>query len=423
MLKRVLLGLMVLLVVGIAGFFALAYRPEIAAIAANSGQPFTAALVAKGEVLAGAGNCASCHTVKGGLPFAGGYPVKTAFGTIYSTNISPDLETGIGTWSEAAFARAMHEGVARDGSHLYPVFPYDHFTKVSDDDVKALYAYMMTREPAAAPAMKNELIFPLNIRALQEGWKILFFRAGRFVDQPLQSAEWNRGAYLAQGIAHCGACHTPRNLLGAEIRSQEYAGAAIDHWYAPPLTKANPSPVAWDQAENFAYLRTAISNVHGTAVGPMSGVIHDGLARLPDADIAALALYFTDVSKTGKAAVKTTGLPVQNVAGAHLYAAACASCHYNSGDKINPLRPDLAVNSATSLDDPSNLIQVILHGVSAREGAPEIVMPAFGAGLSDQDIAHIANYLRSTYTRMPAWDNLEKKIAALRAISTAAENP
>ena len=193
-------------------FGALAWRPAIAPISPPAPDSFAPELVAKGEALAGGGYCAECHTAKGGQTFAGGYPMATPFGVLYSTNITPDPETGIGTWSEAAFARAMREGIARDGSHLLPGFPYDHFSKLSDDDVKALYAYFMTRAPIKASAPPNTIPFPLNIRALQEGWKILFFRPGRFEAVAGKSAEWNRGAYLALGLSHCGACHTPRNL-------------------------------------------------------------------------------------------------------------------------------------------------------------------------------------------------------------------
>ena len=216
MAKRFLIGIVALGVLGILGFGALAWWPAIAPIDPPARESFSPALVAKGEALAGAGFCAECHTAKGGEIYAGGYAMATPFGVIYSTNITPDPETGIGTWSEAAFARAMHEGVARDGSHLFPAFPYDHFTKVSDDDVEALYAYFMTRPPVRATAPANTIPFPFNIRCLQEGWKILFFRARRFEPVAGKSEAWNRGAYLALGLSHCGACHTPRNLLGAE---------------------------------------------------------------------------------------------------------------------------------------------------------------------------------------------------------------
>ena len=426
MLKRIVLGLIAVFVVGIVGFGVFAWRPAIGKIASPAPSAFAPEMVARGEVLAGAGYCSTCHTTKGGQPFAGGYPMKTGFGTIYSTNITPDAKTGIGAWSEAAFRRAMHQGVARNGSHLFPAFPYDHFTKLTDADVSALYAYMMTRRAVEAPAKRNSIPFPLNIRALQAGWKLLFFRPGRFEPDAAKSAEWNRGAYLAEGVSHCGACHTPRNALGAEKRDKAFAGAPIDDWIAPPLTASNPSPAPWDQAELAVYLRTGISRHHGVAAGPMAPVVHDGLTKLPDADIQALAVYFADIDGAAgrasslapalqkAAAANRLNVGPQTLPAARLYTAACASCHYNGAGRLNPLRPDLALNSAVNLDDPTNLIRVVLYGVSAKDGAPGVVMPSF-TRFSDADVAQLAAYLRATRTDKPAWQNLDKKVAAIRA--------
>src|SRR5687768_14305547 len=184
---------------------------------------FDADVIAKGAQLAAMGNCNVCHTAPGGKAYAGGRPLKTPFGTVYGTNITPDPETGIGRWSEAAFARAMREGLDREGRHLYPVFPYDHFTKMTDEDIRALYAFVMTRQPVRAETPPNELPFPFNVRSAIGVWKHLYFEPGRFRPDPAQSAEWNRGAYLAEGLGHCGACHTPRNLVGAEKKSQDFA--------------------------------------------------------------------------------------------------------------------------------------------------------------------------------------------------------
>src|SRR5215470_17690632 len=295
-LKKLLISVVALGCLGLAGFGVLAWRPAIAPVALVAAGSFAPELIAKGEALAGGGYCAECHTTKGGQTFAGGYAFATPFGVLYSTNITPDLETGIGTWSEAAFARALREGVSRDGSHLFPVFPYDHFTKLSDEDVQALYAYFMTRRPVHAPPRPNGIPFPFNIRYLQAGWKLLFFRPGRFEPDVTKSAEWNRGAYLALGLSHCGACHTPRNLLGAEKRNNAYGGAVIDNWFAPPLTAANPAPAPWTQDELYDYLRTGASVLHGTAAGPMSPVI-EGLRGLPDSDVRAIATYFAGVDK------------------------------------------------------------------------------------------------------------------------------
>ena len=435
MFKKLLIGAVVFGCLGLASFGLLAWEPAIAPIVPPAAGTFAPELVAKGEALAGGGYCAACHTAKGGPTFAGGYAMATPFGVIYSTNITPDPETGIGDWSEAAFARAMREGVSRDGSHLLPVFPFDHFTKLSDDDVRALYAYFMTRAPVHAPARPNGIPFPFNIRYLQAGWKLLFFRPGRFESDPKKSAEWNRGAYLAQGLSHCGACHTPRNLLGAEKPGDVYGGAVIDNWVAPALTAANPAPAPWTREELYDYLRTGTSVLHGTAVGPMFPVVH-GLAALPDSDVRSIATYFADVDKAAdrlpflSAAVShamsyastRTGKqfnPDDN-ADSRLYTAACASCHYNAGSMPLIARPDLALNSAVHLSDPSTLIQVILHGISADEGMPGVVMPAFGGALSDADVARIAAYLRRTRTNLPPWPDLWAKIAEIRRAQTAA---
>jgi len=244
--KRLLIGIAALCVLGLLGFGALAWKPAIVPINPPAPQSFAPELVARGEALAGGGFCAVCHTAKGGRKFAGGYAMQTPFGVIYSTNITPDPETGIGAWSEAAFARAMHEGVARDGSLLFPAFPYDHFAKLSDDDVRALYAYFMTRTPVRSSAKTNTIPFPLNIRYLQEGWKLLFFRPGRFRPDAGKSAEWNRGAYLALGLSHCGACHTPRNMLGAEEAGEPYAGAGDRQLDRAGLDGREPFPSAVD---------------------------------------------------------------------------------------------------------------------------------------------------------------------------------
>ena len=426
MLKRVAIGLIAVVVVAAGGVGAFAWRPAIGEVTPPSPSAFTPALVAQGEVLAAAGYCATCHTAKGGAPYAGGYPMKTAFGTVYSSNITPDAKTGIGAWSEAAFRRAMHDGVARNGAHLFPAFPYDHFTKLSDADVTALYAFIMTRPAVAATPPANTVPFPLSIRALQAGWKLLFFRPGRFQPDPSKSEAWNRGAYLAEGVSHCGACHTPRNSLGAEQRSMALSGALIDNWIAPALTSANPSPAPWDETELAAYLHSGISRYHGVAAGPMGPVVHDGLSRLPGADIQALAVYFADV---GGAAARTPSLtPALDKAAAadrlntgpqadpsaRLYTAACASCHYNGAGQPNPLRPDLGLNSAIYLDDPTNLIRVILYGLDAKEGAPGVVMPGF-AGWPDGEVARLAAYLRATRTGKAPWPDLEKKVASIRA--------
>ena len=419
MFKRFAIGLAALIVVGFAGFTAFAWRPVIAPVAVPPSSQFTAELVGKGEVLAAAGNCASCHSAVGGKSFAGGYAIKTGFGTIYSSNITPDAKTGIGTWTEAAFSRAMRQGVAANGSQLYPAFPYDHFTKLSDGDVSALYAYVMTRPPVDAVVPANELSFPFNIRALQAGWKLLFFESGPLESQPMHDTDWNRGAYLAEGIAHCGACHTPRNIVGAEINSKAYAGGLLDGRSVPALTKANFSPVPWSQDELFAYLRTGTSTYHGRAGGPMAGVVRDGLSKLPDADIKALSVYFADIGDTTsridemKVAIKRAQSAdaldlTRQDDDARLYRSACGSCHYNDGKVSAANRPDLALVADINAPDPDRVIKTVLFGRGSE-------MPAFGIGLKDADVAHVLAYLRASRTASPPWTDLESRVAKVRA--------
>ena len=423
---HIVVGIVGVGVLGLLGFVALAWRPAIAPIEPPAKDSFPAEQVAKGKVMAGAGYCTVCHTGPHGPIFAGGYGLRTPFGTIYSTNITPDPDTGIGRWSEAAFARAMHEGVARDGSHLFPAFPYDHLTKVSDEDVQALYAYLMTRPPVRAAATTNTVPFPLNIRLLQEGWKILFFRSGRYQPDTSKSAEWNRGAYLAEGLSHCGGCHTPRNALGAEKAKDMYAGAAIDDWIAPALTDENPSPVPWTQPEMFGYLRTGITALHGVTAGPMSPVVHVGLSVVPDADVSALAIYFADIDHAAARSATASGAVMKALAvsalgsghehdpDARLYAGACIGCHYNAPQAPLPARPELALNSALTLSEPNNLIQVVLGGISVKDGGPGLVMPSYASAFTNADIARLAAYLRHSRTDRPPWADLENKVAAIR---------
>ena len=435
MLKRIVIGAAGVIVVGLLVFLALAWRSAITPIEPPAKSTFPAELIARGKILAGAGDCAVCHTRPGGQPYAGGYPIPTPFGTVYSTNITPDPETGIGRWSLAAFGRAMHEGVARDGSHLFPAFPYDHFTKVTDDDLKALYAYTMTRPPVRATPPANTIPFPLDIRLFQEAWKILFFRSGRYRPNPSKSAEWNRGAYLAEGLAHCGACHTPRNLLGAEKVGAAYAGASgIENWIAPALTAANPSPVPWTQDELFGYLRSGISPLHGVSAGPMAPVVHTGLAAVPDGDVRAVALYFADldhaasrqaaIERDVKKALATSplGSGQEYDPDARLYAGACLGCHYNAGPAPIAARPELALNSALRLSEPTNFIQVLLNGINVREGGPGLVMPRYDRALTDADIARLAAYLRRTRANQPPWPDMEKKVAAVRRQDAAPDH-
>ena len=435
MIRRIAIAILAVASLGLAGLLLLSRRPAIDPVERPAPERFSAESIAQGESLAAAGHCASCHTRPGGQPFAGGYGVNTPFGIIYGTNITPDPKTGIGTWSIEAFVRAMREGVARDGSHLFPAFPYYAYAKLSDDDIRALYAYLMTRPTATATVPANTLPFPFKLRALQEGWKILFFKGGRFHANPSKSSEWNRGAYLAEALSDCAACHTPRNSLGAEKTGYAYAGAVIDGWNAPPLSETNPSPVPWTQDELFTYLRTGSSPLHGATGATMTPVIREGLALpvVPDSDVRAIAVYFSDIDHGGARAQSTEATTRAAIASsslgsaqeydpdADLYAAACIACHYNPGPVPHSARPELGLNSALTLPEPTNFIQVVLKGSGNSEGAPGLVMPAYASSLTDGDIARLAAYLRRTRTKYPPWSDLERKVSAIRRESAASQ--
>jgi mono/diheme cytochrome c family protein len=417
-----------LFVGGVALAFAIAWRPSIAAIDRPAPQSFDPEIVKRGRELAAIGNCNDCHTVRGGKNLAGGLPVSTPFGTIFSTNITPDLETGIGRWSEAAFRRAMRSGVDRDGRHLYPTFPYDHFTNVTDEDDRAIYAYLMTREPVASPARTNELSFPLNQRPVIAGWKLLFLHPATFEPNSTKSAEWNRGAYLVQGLAHCGACHTPRNAFGAERTSAPFSGGESEYWSAYAINAQSPAPVPWDAEALYAYLRNGWHPDHGTARGPMAQVVNN-LSSVSASDVHAIATYMADVfGAPGPEPSRETVLARARSAagtaahegsqGAAIYAAACATCHESA-------RPppyggiDLSLSSAISSPDPRNLANIVLAGVRPIEGERSPIMPGFAASMNDAQIAALMNYLRSRFTSRPGWTDVEKTIEEARRTQTA----
>jgi mono/diheme cytochrome c family protein len=412
-----------LLVIAAGVAAAQTWRPAIAAVASPSKQSFQPELIRRGRDLAAIGNCNTCHTVRGGQDYAGGLPVPTSFGTIFSTNITPDPDTGIGSWSEAAFRRAMSDGVDRDGRHLYPTFPYDHFTSISDEDDRALYAFLITREPVRAPARRNELAFPFDQRWLIAGWKLLFLRHGTLQPDPAKSAEWNRGAYLVEGLAHCGACHTPRNALGAERTDASFSGGDVDNWQAYPINSHSPAPVHWDRQALLAYLRQGWHADHGTARGPMAEVVSN-LASVPESDVAAIATYMADVLGSPPADQNTTPPASKDVAdssgdpGAAIYAAACASCH----DSARPLPyggVDLRRSTAISASDPRNLANTIIAGVQPVAGERSAIMPGFGNTMDDRQIDSLLVYLRARFGNAPAWANVDETVKQARQTQTA----
>src|ERR1700676_2364379 len=406
-----------LVVAGAVVAFAIAWRPAIAAIEPPSPQAFDAALVKRGRELAAAGNCSTCHTVRGGKDFAGGLPVPTPFGTIYSSNITPDAETGIGRWPEAAFRRAMREGVDRDGRHLYPTFPYDHFTNVSDEDDRAIYAFVMTRQPVHSPGRANQLAFPLDQRFVIAGWKLLFLRHGSYQPDSTKSAEWNRGAYLVEGLAHCGACHTPRNALGAEKSQASFAGGDVDNWHAYAINGQSSAPVPWDAEALFGYLRQGWHPDHGVARGPMAEVVSN-LSEVPESDVRAIATYMAGVFGAPTAEHKRRGDevlaqassgPAQpanggTTSGAQLYAAACATCH--ATDRAPPFGGiNLALSTALTSPDARNAANIVLSGIRPTAGERSPIMPGFADSMNDGQIAAVLDYLRTRLSNAPPWTN------------------
>ncbi|EHP38988.1 gluconate 2-dehydrogenase (acceptor) [Cupriavidus basilensis OR16] len=373
------------------------WEPAIAPIAAPAPSSFDRALTLEGARVVALGDCAVCHTARGGQPFAGGLPLVTPFGTIYSTNITPDAQTGIGSWSLEAFARAMRRGIARDGHQLYPAFPYIHFTN--------------------PPA--NALIFPLNFRPLVAFWNVLFLRPGETQHDPAQDEAWNRGRLLVDGLGHCAACHSPLNAIGGEKLGRAFDGGEVDNWEAPPLNRLAGGPVPWTKAQLATYLRTGVSGAHGAAAGPMLPVTLE-LATVPEADVDAIATYLMSLHKPAPApTVMPVSAAVANPSaiarGAALFSGACAACH-GTGAPMQSVgaRPSLASSSALQAGTPRNAIQMMLQGVAWNGEDAMHYMPAFAQAFDDQQLADLAAYLRATYARQPPWAGVQDTVATLR---------
>jgi len=407
------------------GAAALGWRASIAPVAAGSiAAVYTAQVIERGRVLAAAGDCVVCHTAPGGVPNAGGRAMATPFGTVYSTNLTPDAATGIGQWSFSAFQRAMREGVSRDGKHLYPAFPYTAFTQTTDDDLTALYAYLMSQPAAVSEVPKTALAFPFNLRPLMAVWNAMFLAPGPVPGVATQSAEWNRGAYLVNGLGHCGACHTPRNAFGAEQGGRAHlAGAMVDGWEAPPLTALSHAPLPWTASDLFDYLRHGHSARHGSAAGPMAPVVQQ-LAQLPDADVRAMATYlasFNDASSVTPDATTAAAMPMQsapaNGAVHRLFTTACGACHHDgSGPLLLGQNIALELNSNLHSARPDNLLRVILEGVREPASPEQGFMPAYRDAFDDAQLAQLAAYLRQRYAPgQPAWRDLEAASARVRA--------
>lgn len=374
----------------------------------------------RGEYLARAGDCFSCHTKPGGQPFAGGLRMDTPFGALITPNITPDDETGIGRWTADDLYRAMHLGVNKAGQDLYPVMPYTFFTKVTREDVDNIYAYLRTVKPVSNRVDVNQLRFPFDIRLMQIAWRELYFTEGTFAPDPKKSAQWNRGAYLVEGLGHCGACHSPRTVLGGIKRGEQLTGAHIDHWFALNLTGDLRRGIGkFSDKQLVAFLKRGAVKGKTTAVGPMREVVHNSLSYLTDDDLMAIAVYLKSQPARGKPSPAVSSFRPDDKA-AHLYLSHCAPCHQAKGIGMPGAIPPLAGNPVVLAPDPSDVLSVVLGGVPARGGY--MAMPSF-ASLRNDDIASIANYVRNSWGNTASQPVRADNVQAIRAAIGLAAAP
>jgi mono/diheme cytochrome c family protein len=368
---------------------------------ANAGdlQEFT--LVERGRYLAVLSDCASCHTMPGSnRPFAGGRPIETPFGNIVAPNITPDPETGIGSWSDEQFDAAVRKGLRRDGSHLYPAMPYNDYTKMSRDDVLAIRAYLNTVTPVRNAVVANTLPFPFNIRAAMGVWNALYFKEGDYKPDPKQSAEWNRGAYLVDGPGHCGACHTPKTFLGGDKLDQYLEGAYLQGWSAPDITNdARLGLGKWSKEDLVSYLKSGHNRVTA-ATGPMGEVVTLSTAFTTDPDLNAIATYLKSLpGKTSAGSPLPSSDPAM-IAGAAIYRDQCSACHGMDGKGVAELFPSIADSSMVRSSDPTTSIRIVLRGArsvgtSAQPTASG--MPSYGWQLDDGEVAAVLTYIRNSW--------------------------
>jgi mono/diheme cytochrome c family protein len=400
---RLLSAVAAVLVLGAAAVYALNHRDEAPiAEAEPPAQPASAEQVARGAYLARAGNCIGCHTTRGGAPYAGGRAIDTPFGTVYSSNLTPDPDTGLGRWSRDHFWRALHNGRSRDGRLLYPAFPYPDYTEVTREDADAIYAFLRSLPPVRQPARAHALRFPYDTQAALAVWRALFFRPGVYRPQPERSAEWNRGAYLVRGLGHCTACHAGRNLLGATPGGSqaELSGGLVpmQNWYAPSLAAS-----AQGSLDELVRLLKTGQNGRSTMMGPMAEVVFRSTQHLADADLRAIAVYLQSLPRpTPEPPDKDLKIDsTQMRVGARLYHDHCAGCHGERGEGAGGgAYPALAGNTAVTQDNPTNLLHAIVSGgfPPATGGNPRPYgMPPFGQQLNDVEIAAIATYLRRSW--------------------------
>ncbi len=375
---------------------------------ATPAQPAAQDPAARGEYLARAGDCVACHTTRGGQPFAGGLELATPFGTLFTPNITPDRETGIGKWSADDFWNALHFGRAPDGSPYYPAFPYTNYMRVTRTDADAIFAYLRSVPAVRKKNRPHAMGFPYNKRTLLNGWRALYFEPDVFQASPSQSAEWNRGAYLVQGLGHCDACHTGRNILGATRKGAAFSGGVmpVQEWYAPSLTSSRESGLGqWDIEDIVALLHSGTSK-RGAVYGPMAQVVHDSLQYLTESDVRAMAVYLKSLLPKDAAPeappMRTTEQQGKTLyeAGAKLYDKWCADCHGAAGAGMPPAYPPLANNQSIAMEFPANPVRLVMFGGyppgTAKNPRP-YGMPPFAQTLSNEEIAAVVTYIRQSW--------------------------
>ena len=369
----------------------------------------SAEVVAHGKALVEAGDCASCHTSDPQKPFAGGKRIDTPFGAIYSPNLTPDKNTGIGYWNDQDFLRALRLGVAPDGTNYYPAFPYPNFTKLTRDDIFAIRAYLTTLTPFANKAPPPALRFPLNFRIVMRGWNYLFFRPGIFEPDQEKSTEWNRGGYLVEGAAHCGACHTPKNLFGADKRGQKFTGGLVGGWFAPRLDGTERSGLkSWSADDIVEYLQSG-RNGRSHVDGLMAEVVVNSTSKMSDSDVRAIASYLKDLPPGAPEPTVATPPAAQMADGEKLYKGACIACHEADGSGAPRIYPPLPGNANLLSADATSTLRIILDGaetVTTARAPNTGSMPPYAAKWSDQEIADVATYIRN------AWGNAAPAVTA-----------
>lgn len=357
-------------------------------------------MIARGKALVQAGDCAGCHTADPAKPFAGGKRIDTPFGGIFAPNLTPDRDTGIGAWTDADFTRALRLGIAPDGSRYYPAFPYPYFTRMTKPDTLAIRAFLATQPPVANRNKPPELRWPLNYRVVMRAWNYLFFKPGLFEPDQTRSAEWNRGGYLVTGLGHCGACHTPKNALGADRREAAFSGGQVDGWFAARLDGAARSGLASWSVEDIAEYLSSGRNAKSHADGPMADVVVNSTSKISDADVRAMAVYLKSLP-AGPPEPKVTPPPEAEMkAGQAIYAHACVACHETDGSSAPRIYPPLPGNTLLQSDNPASTLRIILDGaqtVTTARAPNTGSMPAYARQLSDEQVAAVANYIRNSW--------------------------